>query len=190
MAKRSKYVVLVRRGTTKQVSVNGRTFNVNFRRGKRSELPTNITFAKHARQKAKKRKVPAWLNSTGRRKHARKLARNAAATKKAIKKIKKKVHFSIVPPTANLGITKVKNGQTFFHKWTGKPIKNKIGTTQAIARAKRKSKNPSPHRIRTKKRMGGRGIADIAKTNSNKPICPGNRKKAVNKRHWLFAKTI
>ena len=118
MAKRRKYAVLVRRGTPKQVNVNGRTFNANFRRGKRSELPTNITFAKHTRQKVKKRKVPAWLNSIGRRKHARKLARNAAATKKAIKKItKKKVHFS---------------------------------RRQAAARAKRKSKNPLPHRIRTK----------------------------------------
>ena len=153
MAKRRKYVVLVRRGTPKQVNVNGR------RAWQEISLPTNITFAKHTRQKAKKRKVPAWLNSIGRRKHARKLARNAAATKKA-------------------------NGPTFFHKWTGKRIKNKIGRRQAAARAKRKSKNPSPHRIRTKttkKRMGGRGIADVAKTIAAKPYAQEIGKRLLTK---------
>ena len=44
MAKRRKYVVLVRRNSPQQVNVNGRTFNANFRRGKRSELPAHITF--------------------------------------------------------------------------------------------------------------------------------------------------
>ena len=123
MAKRRKYVVLVRRGTPKQVNVNGRTFNANFKPGKRSELPANITFAKHKRQKAKKR-VPAWLNSIDRRKHARKLARNAAATKKAIKKIRTK---------------------------------------------------------KTKKRMGGRGIADIAKTIATNPYAQEIGKRLLTK---------
>ena len=184
MAKRSKYVVLVRRGNPKQVTFNGRTFNANFRRGKRTELPAHITFEKHKRQKAKKR-APAWLNSIGRRKHARKLARNAKATKRAIKKItKKKVHFSIVPLTVNPGITKVKNGPTFFHKWTGKR-KSKIARRQAAARAKKKSKNPSPHRIRTKKtkkrRMGGKGIAELAKTVATNPYAQEIGKKLLTK---------
>ena len=183
MAKRRKYVVLVRRGNPKQVNFNGRNFNANFRRGKRSELPAHITFAKHKRKKAKKR-VSVWLNSIGRRKKVRKLARNAAATKKAIKKITKKVHFNIVPPTVNPGITRVKNGPTFFHKWTGKRIKNKIGKRQAAARAKRKSKNPSPHRIRTKKtkkRMGGKGITDVAKTIATHPYAQEIGKRLLTK---------
>ena len=177
MAKRRKYVVLVRRNSPRQVNVNGRTFNTNFRRGKRSELPANITFRKHKRTKAKKRRAPAWLNSIGRRKHARKLARNSKATKKAIKRItKKNVHFSIIPPIKNPGITQIKgkHGPTFFHKWTGKPIKNKIGKRQAAARARKRAKNPSPHRIRTKKttkrRMGGRGLGDVAKAIATNPM--------------------
>ena len=185
MVKRRKYIVLVRKGNPKQVTFNGRTFNANFRRGKRTELPAHITFAKHKRQKAKKR-IPAWLNSIGRRKHARKLARNAKATKKAIKKIsKKKVHFSIVPPIANPGITKLKNGPTFFHKWTGKKIKSKIGRRQAAARAKRKAANPSPHRIRTKKtkkrKMGGRGISDVAKSITSNPYAQEIGKRLLTK---------
>ena len=198
MAKRRKYVVLVRRNRTQQVNVNGRTFNANFRRGKRSELPAHITFRKNKRRKAKKRRTPAWLNSIGRRKHARKLARNAKATKRAIKKItKKKVYFSIIPPTKNPGITQIrgKRGPTFFHKWTGKPIKNKIGKRQAAARARKRAKNPSPHRIRTKttkRRMGGRGLGDVAKAIATNPYAQeiGKRMlaKGINYLPTLFKK--
>ena len=94
--KRRNYIVLVRRGTPKKVSFGGRTFNANFKRGKRSDLPAHISIRRPTkkRKKAKKRRIPAWLNSIGRRKHARKVAKNALATKKAIKRItKKKVHI-------------------------------------------------------------------------------------------------
>ena len=37
MAKRRKYVVLVRRNSPQQVNVNDRTFNANFRRGKKGQ---------------------------------------------------------------------------------------------------------------------------------------------------------
>ena len=174
MTKRRKYVVLVRRNSPKNVTFNGRSFNANFRCGKRSELPPNIRFRKYKRTKAKKRRVPAWLNSIGRRKHARKIARNALATKKAIKKITKKVHFDITTTPKASGIKHIrgKKGPSFFHKWTGKPIKNKIGKRQAAARARRRAKNPSPHRIRTKKtpkRMSGKELGDVARSIASNP---------------------
>ena len=104
MAKRRRRdnIVLVRRDTPKKVTFAGRSFTANFRRGTRADLPRHITISRptNRRKKAKnrKKKVPAWLNSIGRKKHARKVKQNALATKKAIKRIvKKKVTFAPEP---------------------------------------------------------------------------------------------
>ena len=90
MTKRRNNIVLPIMDTPKKVTFAGRSFNANFRRATHKHLPGHITIrrTRTKRRKAKTRKTaPVWLNSIGRRKHARKAARKALATKKAIKRI-------------------------------------------------------------------------------------------------------
>ena len=60
--KRRNNIVLVRTDTPKQVSFVGRTFNVRFRRGKRSDLPRHITILKTKRKKKAKNRAKKSTN--------------------------------------------------------------------------------------------------------------------------------
>ena len=96
-------------------------------------------------EKLKLEKKVTWLNSIGRRKHARKAARKALATKRASKRITtKKVHFSVDPKPSFVHLRPTKK-PVVFNKWTGVPVKRrkrvvKNAPRRATARRPRKSR--------------------------------------------------
>ena len=87
MTKRRNNIVLLRTGTPKRVTFAGRSFNANFRRATHKDLPTKTIRRTRTKRTKARKSLPVWLNSIGRRKHARKAARKVLATKRAIKRI-------------------------------------------------------------------------------------------------------